>query len=139
MLIILTSEDEDNMIGLAEWVKGKKTVSRPFGKKDPEKFGFDITKINKIFDLLLQQGQIKLSHFHTIPSAEELKGMKYCKWHKATSHDTNYCKIFRQQIQSAIEQGRLKFETPTKAEKSMKIDQNPFPTNTIEVSSKDTS
>jgi hypothetical protein len=65
--------------------------------------------------------------------------MKYCKWHKATSHDTNDCKIFRQQIQSAIEQGRLKFETPTKAEKSMKIDQHPFPTNTIEVSRKDTS
>jgi hypothetical protein len=33
------SEDIDNMIGLAEWVKGKKTVSCPFGKKEPEKFG----------------------------------------------------------------------------------------------------
>jgi hypothetical protein len=65
--------------------------------------------------------------------------MKYCKWNNATSHDTNDCKIFRQHIQSAIEQGRLKFETPTKAEKPMKIDQHPFPTNTVEVSSKDTS
>ena len=65
--------------------------------------------------------------------------MKYCKWHNATSHDTNDCKIFRQQIQSAIEQGKLKFETPTKAEKLMKIDQHPFPTNTVEVSSKDMS
>jgi hypothetical protein len=65
--------------------------------------------------------------------------MKYCKWHNATSHDTNDCQIFRQQIQSAIEQGRLKFETPTKAEKPMKIDQHPFPTNIVEVSSKDTS
>jgi hypothetical protein len=83
------SKDEDNMIGLAEWVKGKKTVSCLFGKKDPKKFGFDITKVDKIFDLLLQRGQIKLSHFHTIPSAEELKRMKYCKWHNATSHDTN--------------------------------------------------
>jgi hypothetical protein len=133
------SEDEYNMIGLVEWVKGKKTVSCPFGKKESEKFGFDITKADKIFDLLLQQGQIKLSQFQTIPSAEELKRMKYCKWHNATSHDTNYCKIFGQQIQSAIEQGRLKFETPTKAEKPMKIDQHPFPTNTVEVSSKDTS
>jgi hypothetical protein len=127
------------MIGLAEWVKGKKTVSYTFGKKEPEKFGFDITKADKIFDMLLQQGQIKLSQFHTIPSAEELKRMKYCKWHNATSHDTNDFKIFRQQIQSAIEQGRLKFETPTKAEKPMKIDQHPFPTNMVEVSRKDTS
>jgi hypothetical protein len=133
------SEDEYNMIGLVEWVKGNKTVSCPFGKKESEKFGFDITKADKIFDLLLQQGQIKLSQFQTIPSAEELKRMKYCKWHNATSHDTNYCKIFGQQIQSAIEQGRLKFETPTKAEKPTKIDLYPFPTCMVEVSSKGTS
>jgi hypothetical protein len=124
------------VIGLAEWVKGKKTVSCPFGKKESEKFGFDITKADKIFDLLLQQGQIKLSQFHTILSAEKIKRMKYCKWHNATSHDTNNCKIFRQQIQLASEQGKLKFKTPTKAEKSMKIDQHPFPTNTVEVFSK---
>jgi hypothetical protein len=65
-------EDEDNMLRLAEWVKGKKTMSSPFGKIEPEKFGFDITKADKLFDLLLQQGQIKLSQFHTIPSTEEL-------------------------------------------------------------------
>jgi hypothetical protein len=90
------------MIGLAEWVKGKKTVSSPFAKKEPEKIAFEITKADKIFDMLLQQGQIKLSQFHTIPSTEELKRMKYCKWHNATSHDTNDCKMFRQQIQSTI-------------------------------------
>jgi hypothetical protein len=55
------SEDEDNMIGLAKWVKVKKIVSCPFGNKEPQKFSFDITKADKIFDLLLQQGQIKLS------------------------------------------------------------------------------
>jgi hypothetical protein len=48
------SKDEDNMIGLTEWVKGKNTVPCPFGKKEPEKFSFDITKADKIFDLLLQ-------------------------------------------------------------------------------------
>jgi hypothetical protein len=53
------------MIGLAEWVKGKKTMSYPFGKKELEKFDFDITKADKKFDLLLQQEQIKLSQFHT--------------------------------------------------------------------------
>jgi hypothetical protein len=90
------SEDEDNMIGLVEWVKDKKTVSFPFGKKELEKFGFDITKTDNIFDMLLQQGQIKLSQFHTIPSEEELKKMKYWKWHNANSHNTNGCKIFRQ-------------------------------------------
>jgi hypothetical protein len=88
------SKDEDNMVGLAESIKGKKAMSCPFGKKEPERFDFDITKANTIFDLLLQQGHIKLSQFHTIPSAEELKRMKYRKWHNATSHNTNDCKIF---------------------------------------------
>ena len=38
--------------------------------------------------------------------------------------------MFRQQIQSAIEQGRLKFEAP---KKPMKIDGHPFPTNMVDV------
>ena len=53
--------------------------------------------------------------------------------HNATSHDTNECKVFRQQIQSAIEQGRLKFETP---KKPMKIDGHPFPANMVDVGRK---
>jgi hypothetical protein len=53
-------------------------------KKRTRKIGFYITKADKIFDLLLQQGQIKLSQFHTIPFAEELKRMKYCKWNNPT-------------------------------------------------------
>jgi hypothetical protein len=130
----IDSEDEDNMIRLVGQRKEDSVLSLW-----QERFDFNITKDDKIFDMLLHQGQIKLSHFHTIPSAEELNKVKYCKWHSATSHDTNDCKIFRKQIQSAIEHGRLKFETPTKAEKPMKINQHPFPTNTVEVSSKDTS
>jgi hypothetical protein len=30
------SDDEDIMIGLADWVKGKKIVSCPFGKTEPK-------------------------------------------------------------------------------------------------------
>jgi len=59
--------------------------------------------------------------------------MKYCKWHNATSHDANECKVFRQQIQSAIEQGRLKFEV---SKKPMKIDQHPFSTNMVDIGGK---
>ena len=74
----------------------KKPISYPFGNKEPEKYGFDITKANKIFDLLLSKGQIKLKPCHKIPTYQELKNIKYCKWHNATSHDTNECKVFRQ-------------------------------------------
>lgn len=97
------SKDEV-VISLAEWTKNKKLVSCPISK-DAEKYGFDVTKVNKIFDLLLQEGRIKFSPNHTISSVEELKNRKYCKWHNALSHNTNKCKVFRQQIQSAIEQG----------------------------------
>ena len=101
--------DEEPVIGLAEWVKNKKPMSCPFGQKELEKFAFDITKADRIFDFLLQEGQIKLSPNHVIPSAKELKKIKYCKWHNATSHNTNECKVFRQQLQLAIESGRIKF------------------------------
>ena len=108
----------------------KKPVTCPFGKKEPELYEFDITKADKIFDLLLSEGLIKLKPYHKIPSEEELKNMKYCKWYNATSHDTNECKVFRQQIQLAFEEGKLKFEAP---KRTMKIDQHPFATNMVDV------
>jgi len=81
----------------AEWIQNsKKPVMCPFGKKEPESYGFDITKADKIFDLLLSEGLIKLKPYHKIPSEDELKNIKYCKGHNATSHDTNECKVFRQ-------------------------------------------
>ena len=127
--------DEEPVISLADWVKNKKPISCPFGQKEPEKFTFNVTKADRIFDLLLQEGQIKLSPNHVIPSAEELKKIRYCKWHNATSHSTNECKVFRQQLQSAIEFGRIKFDG-SKTQKSMKIDQHPFPTNMLDAKGK---
>ena len=124
-------EEKQETVASAEWIQNsKKPVTCPFGKKEPKSYGIDITKADKIFDLLLSEGLIKLKPCHKIPSEEELKHMKYCKWHNATSHDTNECKVFRQQIQMAFEQGRLKFETP---KKMMKIDGHPFATNMVDV------
>ena len=63
--------------------------------KEPESYVFDVTKADNIFDLLLLEEFIKLKPYHKIPSEEELKNMKYCKWYNATSHDTNEWKVFR--------------------------------------------
>ena len=64
-----SNSDNDQMVGSAEWVQNnKKPISCPFGNKEPEKYGFDITKADKIFDLLLLEGQIKLKPYHTIPT-----------------------------------------------------------------------
>ena len=105
-----SDSDEEPIISLAEWVKNKRLISCPFGQREPERFTFDITKANRIFDLLLQESQIKLSPNHVIPSAQELRKIKYYKWHNATSHSTNECKVFRQQLQLAIEFGTIKFD-----------------------------
>ena len=77
----------------------------------------------KLFDCLLEKGQIKLPDGHIMLPPDQLKNKKFCKFHNATSHSTNECRIFRQHIQRAIQQGRLKFDTPWK----MKVDDNPFP------------
>ena len=74
------SDEEQETVASAEWVQNnKKSVMCPFGKKEPELYGFDITKADKIFNLLLSEGLIKLKSYHKIPSEEELKNMKYCK------------------------------------------------------------
>jgi hypothetical protein len=41
---------------LAEWTKKKEPVSSPFAKNKKEKFRFDITRVDQIFDPLLQEG-----------------------------------------------------------------------------------
>jgi len=52
---------------LPEWTKKIEPVSCLFGEKEKAKYGFDITKADRIFDLLVQEGQIKLYANHIIP------------------------------------------------------------------------
>jgi hypothetical protein len=70
-------------------------------------FNFDKSKVEQIFDLLLKEKQLKLPECHKFPTAQELQGRPYCKWHHLSTHNTNDYKELRRQIQSAIEQGRL--------------------------------
>ncbi|KAK1621182.1 hypothetical protein QYE76_026699 [Lolium multiflorum] len=88
----------------------------------PRGFDFDVTKAEQIFDLLLKEKQLKVPEGHKIPTAQELNGKPYCKWHNTFTHTTNDCRVWRQQIQMAIEQGRLIF-----SQYAMKVDTHPFP------------
>jgi hypothetical protein len=97
-------------------------------QKEKVKFTFNIAKCDKIFDELLKHGNIKLSHI--IPLVEELKGRIYCKWHGSFLHNTNDCIVFHRQIQSAINEGWLRFQ------KDVKIDRPPVPATTLEPTSK---
>jgi hypothetical protein len=99
---------------------------QPVQKKRQEqvKFTFNVGKCDKIFDELLKNGNIKIDY--TVPPADELRHRAYCKWHNSFSHATNDCNVFRRQIQSAINEGRLKFQEDTE----------PFPMNVIDFEGK---
>ncbi|KAK1652034.1 hypothetical protein QYE76_069839 [Lolium multiflorum] len=123
-----TEEDEgsagDQEVAVAEWTRGASPVSCKWVKPQgpPRGFDFDVTKAEQIFDLLLKEKQLKLPEGLKIPTAQELNGKPYCKWHNTFSHTTNDCRVWRQQIQMAIEQGRLIFN-----QYAMKVDTHPFP------------
>ena len=122
---LVDQDDEEEKIAAAEWNWGKKIVMvpNPWGKEVEESYDFDVTKADKLFDFLLEKGQIKLPANHVILPPDQLKNKKFCKYHNTTSHTTNDCRIFQQHIQRAIQQGKLKFDIAQK----MKVDDNPFP------------
>jgi hypothetical protein len=125
--------DEGANMCVAEWSLASK--SKPFvcsslnpvskSWQDEIRFTFNVTKCDRIFYYLLQENQIKLSSNHVIPSSEPLKKHAYCKWHNSYSHATNECNFFRRQVQSAINDGRLKFVKSHQ----MKLDKDLFPAN----------
>jgi hypothetical protein len=123
-----SSDDEPQEVYATEmvWLKqGKSPVCsslHPVQKKRQKevKFTFNVGKCDKIFDELLKSDNIKINY--TIPFADELKRRAYCKWHNSFSHATNDCNIFRRQVQSAINEDRLKF-------REMQVDTEPFPMN----------
>jgi hypothetical protein len=125
-----SSDDESTEVYTAEMVWPNQAKSsacsslQPVKKKQQEevKFTFNVGKCDKIFDELLKNDNIKINH--TVPSTDELKRRAYCKWHNSFSHATNDYNVFHRQIQSAINEGRLKFQ-------EMQVDTEPFPMNMI--------
>jgi len=99
-----TAEEEsadEAEVALVQWVKASQPLPCPWLKRPEATIGYDldVTKTEQIFDLLLKEKQLELTAGHQIPSANELKGRKYCKWHNTVdSHNTVDCKALRQQI-----------------------------------------
>jgi hypothetical protein len=115
---------EEQEVAVAEWIWGANLMSCKWVKQQgPTKgFDFDESKVEQIFDLLLREKQLKLPEGHKFPTAQELQGRPYCKWHHLITHTTNDCKELRRQIQLAIEQGRLIL-----GQFAMKVDTRSFP------------
>jgi hypothetical protein len=92
------SSVDDTEVCIAEWVvtaKDKPLASsflKPSpGKKKEVKFTFDVSKCDKLFDILLQNKVIWLSEGHVIPPPGQMAKGKYCKWHGTFSHTTTEC------------------------------------------------
>jgi hypothetical protein len=77
------------------------------GKKEEVKITFDVSKCDKLFDVLLQNKVIHLSEDHVMPMPTRLAKGKYCKWHDTFPHTTNECNYFRRQVQPALNDGWL--------------------------------
>lgn len=126
-------EDYSDEIAAVEWNWGKKmiVVSNPWVREIGGRYDFDVSKSDKLFGLLLKEGRLKVpANYAPIPP-EERKNKAYCKYHNTTTYSTSECRIFKQNIQRAIQQGLLRFEKIDKA----KVDASPFSAqNMVDVS-----
>jgi hypothetical protein len=83
----------DAEVCLVERVDMPKLISCAFlepntGQKDEMKYTFDVSKCDKLFNVLVQGGVIRLKEGHNIQAAEMIAKRKYCKWHDSYSHTT---------------------------------------------------
>jgi hypothetical protein len=134
-----SASEEEGAVCVAEWVDtpGNKPISCSFlkysaGKKDEMKYTFDVSKCDKLFDLLLKGGVIRPTKSHVIPSADQLAKKKYYKWHDSYSHMTNEFNYFYRQVQSTLNDGRLTLGDGSK----MKLDVDPFLVSMVDLKEK---
>ena len=69
-------------------VKGKEKANL-----SNKSYSFNITKADKIFDILLKDKQIILPKGKKMPSIKEIKNQKFCKYHQIIGHLTNNCSV----------------------------------------------
>jgi len=113
---------EDNEINLAELKDGPSYVCkllRPSNGKNPKEpkndkyppktYTFDVTKCEEIFDLLVADGIILVPNNLKVPPLEQRKKRGFCKFHGFLGHNLSHCTRFRDSVQKALDEGRLKF------------------------------
>jgi hypothetical protein len=103
--------DEDE-IAIAElvWAKELTQVTQRWLRQQKGTYDFDVSKIDKLFELLVREGRIKLPEGHPMLRPVGVKDKKYCGFHNTNSHSINDCRVFRVRILKAIQEGHLKFD-----------------------------
>jgi hypothetical protein len=119
--------DDEEEVAAAEimWGKEPLTMNQRWIKQTKGIYDFDVTKADKLFELLVKEGRIKLPEGHSMLRPDGVKEKCYCGFHDRNSHSINDCRVFRMRIQKAIQEGHLKFDN------KMKLDGHPFPQNMI--------
>jgi hypothetical protein len=71
----LESDFDEQEVDLREWTQNPKPVCCPWVKNETpsERYDFDVSKCDKIFDLFLQEKHIQMSPNHVSPPREDLK------------------------------------------------------------------
>jgi len=128
---------EDNEINLAELKDGPPytcKLIRPSNGKNPEEpkndkypsktYTFDVSKCEEIFDLLVTDGIILVPKNMKLPPLEQRKNRGFCKFHGFLGHNLSRCTRFRDSVQKALNEGRLKFGEKTK--QPMQVDDDPL-------------
>jgi hypothetical protein len=122
-------EDSDDELDVAAteimWGKEPLTMNQRWVKQTWGTYDFDITKADKLFELLVKEGRIRLLEGHSMLRPDGVKGKRYCGFHDRDSHSINDCRVFKIRIQKAIQEGHLKFDN------KMKLDGHPFPQNMV--------
>lgn len=104
---------------------GRNPVETEKNDRFPKKtYTFDVTKCDSIFDLLVKDGQMIMPPNTKIPPLEQRKKRDLCKYHNFLGHKTSQCFLFRDLIQNAIKDGRLKFAD--RGRNQMKVDADPL-------------
>ncbi|XP_050876984.1 uncharacterized protein LOC127080729 [Lathyrus oleraceus] len=104
---------------------GRNPVETEKNDRFPKKtYTFDVTKCDEIFDLLVKEGQMIVPPNTKIPPLEQRKKRGFYKYHNFSGHKTSQCFLFRDLIQNAIMDGRLKFAG--KGKNQMKVDIDPL-------------
>jgi hypothetical protein len=126
----IEDSDDDQEIPVAEimWGKEPLTMNQRWIKQTNGTYDFDVTKADKLFELLVKEGRIKLPEGHSMLQPDWIKERRYCGFHDRNLHSINDCRIFRMRIQKAIQEGHLKFDN------KMKLDGHPFPQSMISFS-----
>jgi hypothetical protein len=94
-------DEEGNEICVAEWAEkpGDKPILCSFlkpngGQREEMRYTFDVSKCDRLFDLLPRGGVIRLTEGDVIPNTDILAKKTYCKWHDSYTHTTNECNYF---------------------------------------------